>query len=115
MGARAVPAGNYIDAMAMVRTAVLRPIGGYATDRRLHGWEDYDLWLTLAELGYRGVLVPAIVGRYRVSSGSMLSQTNVSTVSAFAALAERHRRFPGPRRQRPDRRCLTDEACVTRP
>ncbi len=83
-------AGNYIDAMAMVRTSILRRIGGYATDRRLHGWEDYDLWLTLAELGYRGVLVPSIVGRYRVSPGSMLSITNVSTAGVFAALTERH-------------------------
>jgi hypothetical protein len=83
-------AGNYIDAMAMFRTSILRAVGGYSTDRRLHGWEDYDLWLTLAELGHRGVLVPSIIGRYRVSPGSMLSITNVSIAGAFAALIERH-------------------------
>jgi glycosyltransferase involved in cell wall biosynthesis len=83
-------AGNYIDAMAMFRASILRAAGGYSTDRRLHGWEDYDLWLTLAELGHLGVLVPSIVGRYRVSPGSMLSITNVSIAGAFAALTERH-------------------------
>ena len=30
--------GNYIDAMALMRTQVLRELGGYRTDRRLHGW-----------------------------------------------------------------------------
>ena len=83
-------AGNYIDAMAMFRTSVLRSVGGYTTDRRLYGWEDYDLWCTLAERGYRGVLVPSIVGRYRMSPGSMLAVSNVSLAGAYAALAERH-------------------------
>jgi glycosyltransferase involved in cell wall biosynthesis len=83
-------ASNYIDAMAMIRASILRAAGGYATDRQLHGWEDYDLWLTLAERGHRGVLVPSIVGRYRVSQGSMLSFTNISIVAAHGVLADRH-------------------------
>ncbi len=41
---RRLRVGNYIDAMAMIRTSVLREeLGGYARDRRLHGLEDYDL------------------------------------------------------------------------
>lgn len=47
--------GNYIDAMAMIRTSALSELGGYRTDPRLYGWEDFDLWCRLAEAGATGV------------------------------------------------------------
>ncbi len=47
--------GNYIDAMALMRTGVVREeLGGYPTDRRLHGWEDFALWCAVASAGHRG-------------------------------------------------------------
>ena len=79
---------NYIDAMAMVRTHVLREMGGYTVDRRLHGWEDYDLWCRIAEAGGRAAHVPTLVGRYRTSASSMLSLTNISADAGFDALRE---------------------------
>jgi hypothetical protein len=82
--------GNYIDAFALLRASTVREIGGYTTDRRLYGWEDYDLWCALAERGDRPVHVPEIVGRYRVSPTSMIALTNISTTAAYAALIERH-------------------------
>jgi GT2 family glycosyltransferase len=81
--------GNYIDAMALLRADVLRSHRGYTTDRRLHGWEDYDLWCRIAESGGRGVLVPEIVARYRVSRHSMLSLTDISSTTAYSVLIER--------------------------
>ncbi|HTH06588.1 MAG TPA: glycosyltransferase, partial [Ilumatobacteraceae bacterium] len=81
--------GNYIDAMAMVRATALRDLDGYTTDRRLYGWEDYDLWCRMAEAGGYGVQIPNFVGRYRRSATSMVSLSNVSEVPAFTALAER--------------------------
>jgi hypothetical protein len=81
--------GNYIDAMAMVRTERLRQLGGYTTDRRLYGWEDYDVWCRVAEQGGRGTQVPSIVARYRSSATSMVALSNVSHVPAFTALKER--------------------------
>ncbi|MFN2470679.1 MAG: glycosyltransferase [Gaiellaceae bacterium] len=92
--------GNYIDAFALVRTPFLRSRGGFTTDRRLHGWEDYDLWCDVAERGERGAFVPEIVGRYRVSPLSMLSLTNLSTTVAFSVLAERYTRLFAGREQR---------------
>ena len=83
-------AGNYIDAMALIRAAVLRRVGGYTTDQRLHGWEDYDLWCGLAELAERGVFVPEVVARYRSARHSMLSMTNLSGNMAYSVLAERY-------------------------
>jgi hypothetical protein len=79
---------NYIDAMAMFRTATLRHMGGYSTDRRLYGWEDYDLYCRLAEAGCQGASLPKPVARYRVSDTSMLSLTDISYSSAFTALKE---------------------------
>ncbi|MPY93808.1 MAG: glycosyltransferase [Acidimicrobiia bacterium] len=86
-------AGNYIDAMAMVRTTEARTSGGYTNDRRLYGWEDFDLWCGFAERGAHGVLVPNFVGSYRVSPTSMLAMSNLSHFNAYAALAERHPRL----------------------
>ncbi|MGI8557939.1 MAG: glycosyltransferase family 2 protein [Solirubrobacteraceae bacterium] len=82
-------AGNYIDAMALMSTAALRRVGGWSVDRRLHGWEDFDLWCQFAEHGMRGVHVPAIVARYQRSPLSMLSLTNLSVTDAFAVVIAR--------------------------
>lgn len=80
--------GNYIDALALLRTKTLRDLGGYTLDRRLYGWEDYDLYCRIAEQGGRGVFVPEVVASYRESPASMRSLTDISTLGAFVALAE---------------------------
>ena len=81
---------NFVDAMALVRTAVLRDMGGYTTDRGLYGWEDFELWCHMAEEGHRGRLVPEIVARYRTTGHSMLSLTNLSASHPFSVLIERY-------------------------
>jgi len=80
--------GNYIDALAMIRREVFEALGGYGTDPRLHGWEDYDFWVRLADSGRHAAFVPEMIARYRVSPSSMISFTNLSVVDAFAALIE---------------------------
>jgi glycosyltransferase involved in cell wall biosynthesis len=81
---------NYIDALSMIRSDRLRELGGYTTDRRLHGWEDYDLWCRIVERGGHGRQVPEILARYRVSPTSMRSLTNLSEADAMTALIERN-------------------------
>ena len=79
--------GNYIDAMALMRTKVIRDeLGGYPTDRRLYGWEDYALWCAVASAGHHAIHVPEILARYRIASHSMLSLTNISSTDAFSLL-----------------------------
>jgi len=85
--------GNFIDAMALWRTSVLRGLGGYTRDDRLYGLEDYDLWCRLAESGGAAELVPEVVARYRASRTSMLSLTNISARNAVAVLIERYPRL----------------------
>ena len=81
--------GNFVDAMALLRTDVLREAGGYDTDRRLYGWEDFDLWCRLAEAGRRGAFVPEVVARYRSTGHSMISLTDLSVTEAFSIVIER--------------------------
>jgi glycosyltransferase involved in cell wall biosynthesis len=85
--------GNYIDALALLRRSALEELGGFTEDRRLYGWEDYDLWCRIAERGDRAAHVPEIVARYRLAAGSMISLTNLSIREASEALAERSPRL----------------------
>jgi glycosyltransferase involved in cell wall biosynthesis len=83
--------GNYIDAMSLLRRSALDEVGGYATDPALYGWEDFALWAAMGQAGLKGVLVPEIVARYRVSAHSMISLTNIDSTAAWASLL---RKFP---------------------
>lgn len=86
---------NPIDAMALIRRSWLLENGGYTTDLCLHGWEDYDLWCRVAELGSYGVMVPEIVARYRSSEHSMLTLTDISIREATALLIDRYPELMG--------------------
>jgi glycosyltransferase involved in cell wall biosynthesis len=79
---------NYIDAFSLIRRDALAAMGGYSEDSRVFGWEDYDLWVRMAEAGRHGVFVPEIIARYQVGHSSMISLTNVSTADAYAALVD---------------------------
>jgi hypothetical protein len=85
---RFIQTGNYIDAMALMRTARLRELDGYRLDRRLHGWEDFDLWVRMADRGWYGAHVPTPVARYRITDHSMLTVTNISGAEARSVIAE---------------------------
>jgi glycosyltransferase involved in cell wall biosynthesis len=65
--------GNYIEAMALIAKSAWCAAGGYSRLRL--GWEDYDFWCALAEMGLHGF---AVGGRpladYRVHEQSMLAQ-----------------------------------------
>jgi hypothetical protein len=81
--------GNYVDAMAMIRRPLLNDLGGYTTDGRLYGWEDFALWCALAEIGARGVRIPEIMARYRVGVHSMITITNIDALVAWSTLVDR--------------------------
>ena len=93
--------GNYIDALSLMRRDVLRDLGGYSTDMRLYGWEDFDLWCRAASRGLRGAHVPQILARYASGAHSMLATTNIDDGEAFALL---RRAYPDVFDPRPRRR-----------
>jgi GT2 family glycosyltransferase len=92
-GLAALRSANTIDAMALVRRERILELGGYTTDLRLYGLEDYDLWCAVAEAGGHAVQVLDVLARYRVSSDSMLSITGLSKRRSDSALRERHPRL----------------------
>ncbi|NBW10310.1 MAG: glycosyltransferase family 2 protein [Caulobacteraceae bacterium] len=82
--------GNYIDAMALLRTATLRDCGGYGLFE-IAGWEDYDLWCTFVDKGLNAAFLPEILCRYRVHGASMLrSETNKEINSVELEITARH-------------------------
>jgi GT2 family glycosyltransferase/glycosyltransferase involved in cell wall biosynthesis/SAM-dependent methyltransferase len=69
-------AGNFIDAMALVSKEAWAMVGGI--DHVQHGWEDYDFWCRIAELGLRGEWLSRPLAHYRVHAASMQTvQTKV--------------------------------------
>ncbi len=81
--------GNYIDAMALIRREELLELGGYTTEPRLTGWEDFHLWCSCAKAGRRGLLVPQVLAWYRRHRHSMLADTERSTVAAWSIMRAR--------------------------
>ncbi|HCF29421.1 MAG TPA: glycosyl transferase family 2 [Cyanobacteria bacterium UBA11049] len=73
----------YIDAMAMLNREILLKVGGYSTELIEYGWfgwEDYDLWLKLAQYKYSCKLVSKVLSSYRVHPTSMINTTNYYTL-----------------------------------
>ncbi len=66
---------NYIDACALVRKSALVNCGYYDTQFPFPGWEDWDLWLTMATKDWQFHFVDATLFSYRVTQGSMISFT----------------------------------------
>jgi glycosyltransferase involved in cell wall biosynthesis len=62
---------NTVLTAAVVRRAAVASVGGYDAAMPVQGDEDWDLWLTLVERGFRGVIVPEVLFDYRRRAGSM--------------------------------------------
>jgi glycosyltransferase involved in cell wall biosynthesis len=86
--------GNYIDAQAMIRRSAWERMGGYRTDERMFGWEDWDFWLRIAVDGGHGVHVPQVLGRYRTQPESMLAMTNLVADEMLGDLKVRYPELP---------------------
>ena len=65
---------NYIDAGAMFRKQVWADCGGY--DQRISPLEDWDLWISAAEKGWRFHRLPQVTFEYRVRPESLLSMVD---------------------------------------
>jgi glycosyltransferase involved in cell wall biosynthesis len=89
--------GNYIDAMALLKTSVFHQLGGYRVMPNKFGWEDFDFWCKMVDHGLSGCHVPEVLCRYRVHDQSMLrTVTNdfvVKRLEALRADFEAHHSF----------------------
>ena len=85
--------GNYVDAMALVAKSAWAAAGGYQRPA-IQGWEDYDFWLRMVELGLWGDNEPEVLADYRVHAESMLRvQTDVNR-NKQALIADMESRHP---------------------
>ncbi len=86
--------GNYIDAMAMVAKWAWAAAGGYYVRRDAMGWEDFDLWCRMAELGLWGVGVADVLTEYRVHAGSMVNAITEQADNKRAMVSYVEQRHP---------------------
>jgi glycosyltransferase involved in cell wall biosynthesis len=56
---------------SLVRREAVVAVGGYDTQMPVQGLEDWDLWLTLVERGYRGIILREVLFNYRRRAGSL--------------------------------------------
>jgi GT2 family glycosyltransferase len=56
---------------SLLRREAIAAVGGYDTQMPIQGAEDWDLWLTLVERGYRGTILPEVLFNYRRRPGSL--------------------------------------------
>jgi glycosyltransferase involved in cell wall biosynthesis len=82
--------GNFIDAMALVRRDAWAAAGGY--DNVRFGWEDYDFWCRLVELGLWGEHVQEVLADYRAHEQSMLHTSTDVRENKIALIADLKRR-----------------------
>jgi glycosyltransferase involved in cell wall biosynthesis len=80
---------NDLPVSALFRTETLRAVGGWRTG----GYEDWDLWMSLAERGASGWRVPIPVFRYRTRPASAMrgrARDESRHDVVFASLRARH-------------------------
>jgi glycosyltransferase involved in cell wall biosynthesis len=75
---------------ALVRRERLLAAGGFRTDPRVRGIEDYAMWLTLAGGGARLLVLGEPLVRYEDASADRMSTARIATQVAVARLVARH-------------------------
>ena len=78
---------NDLPATALIRRWALEAVGGW---RLAGGYEDWDLWMSLAERGWDGIGVDEVVYRYRRHGTRRLEADGARHVELVAALRQRH-------------------------
>ena len=94
---------NEYPVTAMFRRSALEPVGGWTDISHVAGYEDWDLWMTLAESGHPTTrLAPGEISyRRRVRQDSMLSTSRNHHRELYRELRRRHPRiFAGVRANR---------------
>lgn len=78
---------------AMFRKSDWAATGGY-NPNMIYGWEDWDFWLSLLEIGKKPHLIEEVMFYYRVKPGSMIrSMTIEQKVAMHRQLAENHQKL----------------------
>src|SRR4051794_452134 len=87
---------NHLPLSALYRRDAVLRAGGWQLEG---GYEDWDLWLTLAEAGFEGVGVATVTGAYRVAPGRRIARSSSRHGERCKRLRERHPRVYAERRR----------------
>lgn len=81
---------NLSVATALIRRSAFDAAGGY-NPAMVHGFEDWDFWLSLLKHGWHGTLVPMPLFHYRKhAQGSMLTRTQERRGLMIAQMVQHH-------------------------
>jgi hypothetical protein len=87
---------NHLPIGSLYRRSALLDVGGW----QFHGgYEDWDLWMSLAERGWRGIGIPDVTACYRIQRGRRLSRSSRRHEERYVKLRARHPDLFGERRQ----------------
>jgi glycosyltransferase involved in cell wall biosynthesis len=78
---------NHLPVGSLYRRSALIEVGGW---QLAGGYEDWDLWMSLAERGWKGIGIPQVTAHYRVQSGRRLSRSSRRHAERYARLRTRH-------------------------
>ena len=78
---------NHLPIGSLYRRSALLEVGGWQFPG---GYEDWDLWMSLAERGWQGVGIPEVTAYYRVQRGRRLSRSSRRHAERYVKLRARH-------------------------
>jgi glycosyltransferase involved in cell wall biosynthesis len=67
-------AGNYVDMCSLVRKKAFLEVEGFDENREIFFGEDWDLWIRLAQSGWKFHLLDEVLFEYRIRKGSLMDQ-----------------------------------------
>lgn len=85
--------GNTLDALALVRVAAWRQVGGFV--HTPGGWEDYDFWCRFVEAGLRALQVPQLLAVYHHHGDSMKNSETAARESELRCLLQKRHPWLG--------------------
>ena len=81
---------NVLPASSLFRRSAIEETGGW---RLRDGYEDWDLLMTLAEKGYRGVYAPTVVYHYRRTGTGLIADKRKEFDAHYGSLRKLHPRL----------------------
>jgi glycosyltransferase involved in cell wall biosynthesis len=78
---------NHLPIGSLYRRSALLDVGGWQFPG---GYEDWDLWMSLAERGWKGIGIPEVTAFYRVQRGRRLSRSSRRHAERYVKLRARH-------------------------
>lgn len=86
--------GPYIDALSMIRRDTWQDLGGYEDFASLRGWEDYELWLKMAQDERQVAFIPTYTGLYRVHANNRSRIVFLDMAPLHATFRSRYPHLP---------------------